>query len=134
MAPRTKPAETDFEELQRRAGELRAELDAKAVAKPEVEWKAAPAAAVPLPPLRHAGEPAAVVEPWRPGPKRLRIVERDGRETVMDLQPEMGGWLVVESRQPKRGEPWVLEEIHARVGLFSVETLELVDVLPDEAA
>jgi hypothetical protein len=84
--------------------------------------------------IKTAAEVAPPPEPWRAGPKRLTIVERDGRESVIDLPPESEAYLMVQWTAPQREAPWVREQHAARVGVFSIERFELVDVDPDEAA
>lgn len=65
--------------------------------------------------------------------KRPRLLV-DGKVDVIDLDPEQGAYLVVERPEPVPGEPWRFEPVLSRYGLFSVASVELADVVPDEAA
>lgn len=82
------------------------------------------------PAVRHEGDPGDAPPPVVK-PKRLTITQQDGKVDVIELDPVRGAYLSVERPEPVLGQPWRMEQVVGRYGLFSVTSIVLEDVPSD---
>ena len=81
--------------------------------------------------VRHEGDPVADVQKPAALAKRLTLTQTDGRVETIVVDVGRSGYLVVERDEPIEGQPWLREQIAGRYGIFSLASVELVDVDPD---
>jgi hypothetical protein len=114
----------------------RTKADAQEVARRAMNEKARAAEeaalAALMPPVREPG----VGDPPAPVAKPLRLVLdlRDGNVNEIVLDVESAPYLMIEWQAPMRGQPWIREAEHARIGLFSVKSIRLEEIDDDPEA
>ena len=80
------------------------------------------------PAVRHEGDPGDAPPPVVNAEAAHDHPAATARSSVIELDPVRGAYLSVERPEPVLGQPWRMEQVVGRYGLFSVTSIVLEDV------